>query len=134
MHAATTEDFPPLPTSQTTVNTDESFSIKCQYRGDSQPTVGIEGDAITNGLFSVTSEETTYDTDTCYYVTSRTLTWGTEDVLERRDAGGKVTCWGQNQDGSGRVTNDIDINVECECVYKLMVLYLEYNTCRSITV
>ena len=56
----------------------------------------------------------TYDTDTCYYVTSRTLTWGTEDVLERREAGGKVTCWGQNQDGSGKVTNDIDINVECE--------------------
>ena len=114
-----------MPTSQTTVNTDESFSIKCQYRGDSQPTVGIEGDAITNGLFSVTSEETSYDTDTCYYVTSRTLTWGTEDVLARRDAGGKVTCWGQNQDGSRRVTTDIDINVQCKnimCIHTINVL------------
>ena len=65
----------------------------------------------------MTSEERSNDTDTCYYVTSRKFTWGTEDVLERRDAGGKVTCWGENQDGSGRVTNDIDINVQCECIY-----------------
>ena len=94
------------------INSDDNLSLDCLFRGSTTPKVWLEGAALTSGLLTSTPQSSYTDAD-CYRVSSVRLQWGTEDVLERRDAGGKVTCWGQNQDGSGTVKQEFNLDVQC---------------------
>ena len=72
----------------------------------------MQGTAIDVGLLSV-SYQNPPDDDNCYQMSTARLEWGTEDVYDRRWAGGMLYCQGQNLEDALPLDQTFILDVQC---------------------